>query len=161
MDVSIGQSGLLAEAIGTIAFQNGERVIHSIPRHLARHEVSFEVITLDATLRSSEVLSDFCLKLGGQIAYAGRATITAITSLGTRTVCTVALEGGWTESSRRLADAGALSGAFDGFLECIQDRGISQLFGAERIRCRQDQLSVLHFHQLEEILHVTLARRKP
>src|SRR5690349_3701698 len=122
MDVAIAQSGLLTEAIGTIAFQNGERVIQAIPRRLARHEVSFEVVTLDATLRTSEVLSDFSLKLGGQIAYTGRATITAINSLGTRTVCTVALEDGWTEPGRGLGagDGGALAGAYDGFLECWQ-----------------------------------------
>jgi extracellular factor (EF) 3-hydroxypalmitic acid methyl ester biosynthesis protein len=117
MDAHVGQSGLITEGLGTVAFQNGGKMVQAFVRHLARHEVSFELVTLDAAVRTSEVLPDFSVKLGDQVVYAGRAIVTAITSLGARAVCSAALESGWIELSRQAIDPAAMSGAFDEFLD--------------------------------------------
>ncbi len=117
MDVQTGQPGLQAEVFGTIAFHSGDGLeIRATPLHVGRHEVSFELVNLDATLRSSEVLTEFSVKLGGRVAYQGRATITSVTSSGNRTVCSAALEGGWLEVGLGMLSGRELTGAFDGFL---------------------------------------------
>src|SRR4030095_17234690 len=61
-------------------------------RHLGRHEVSFELISTDGLLRTSEVVKEFRIKLGQGIAYSGRATTTSVTHAGPRMICSVALE---------------------------------------------------------------------
>lgn len=124
MDDSTGQTDGQSDGYGSIAFVNDEGYgVRTTPRHLGRHDVSFELVSSDGAPRTSELLKDFRITLGGRTAYAGRATTTAVTPTGSRLLCSVALDGPWAEPGLVMSDPAALSGAYNGFLEYWQRYG--------------------------------------
>lgn len=121
MDVDTGHFGPQSGSYGTIAFLTGDGCeVQANIRHLGRHEVSFEVVSTDAAVRASEVLTQFRVTLGGHLIYSGRATTTAVTPAGTVTVCTAALDEAWTEPGMTVPDPAVVQGAFDGFMDYWQ-----------------------------------------
>jgi extracellular factor (EF) 3-hydroxypalmitic acid methyl ester biosynthesis protein len=60
--------------------------------HLARHSASVEVYSPEPVIRSSEVLQDFCVVMGEDPVYRGRALVQHQVNTGSVTVCSVALD---------------------------------------------------------------------
>jgi extracellular factor (EF) 3-hydroxypalmitic acid methyl ester biosynthesis protein len=60
---------------------------------LSQHSVVFEVNDLNCVLRSSEVLTDFQIKLNNRVAYAGRAVIANLINTGAGIICEATLDG--------------------------------------------------------------------
>jgi extracellular factor (EF) 3-hydroxypalmitic acid methyl ester biosynthesis protein len=73
--------------------------IRSVPVHLDRHRVVFEVSDPQGALRLSEVLSDFKLICRDQTLYSGRAVITNLLNAGLGVLCEASLEDAWFDSS--------------------------------------------------------------
>ncbi len=116
-----GKTSLPSNAYGAVSFVNSEGFeVHGIPLHLDRHEVSFELVSTDGVLRTSEVLNEFRVSLGDRPAYVGNATVTAVTLAGTRTVCSASLNEPWVEWDAVRQEAGNAPAEFDGFLEYWQ-----------------------------------------
>ncbi|HKX61447.1 MAG TPA: class I SAM-dependent methyltransferase [Verrucomicrobiae bacterium] len=115
--MDLGKVSLPSDAYGAISFVNAEGFeVHGIPLHLDRHEVSFELVSTDGVLRTSEVLNDFRVRLGERPAYLGQATVTAVTLAGTRTICAASLNEPWVEEAVLRQDAGNAPAEFDAFL---------------------------------------------
>jgi extracellular factor (EF) 3-hydroxypalmitic acid methyl ester biosynthesis protein len=106
-----------SNAYGAISFVNIEGFeVQGIPLHLDRHEVSFELISTDGVLRTSEVLNEFRVTLGDRLAYEGQATVTSVTSAGTRIVCSATLNEGWIDQHVFRQDVANEGDEFDAFL---------------------------------------------
>ncbi len=118
MDVPTGPSGPSTPPFWTIAFRSSEGLeVSAVPCHLGRHEVSFEIPTLDGAIRTSEVLPEFSVRMGERIGYKGRATATATAISGSRTVCSVALEDAWIDAGLNGSLGATPQRAFDCFWE--------------------------------------------
>lgn len=87
---------MIADLYGTIRFKDEAGVeLQATPLRVGRHQLTFEVVAPDAALRSSQLLGDFRFSLDEATTYAGRATLTSVTQMGTQTVCVATIEEGW------------------------------------------------------------------
>lgn len=64
---------------------------------LRRYSVTFEVYNPSTILQLSEVLEDFKIRVGDQIAYRGRAVVSGMVNTGILLVCEVTLSDAWLE----------------------------------------------------------------
>jgi extracellular factor (EF) 3-hydroxypalmitic acid methyl ester biosynthesis protein len=85
---------------------------------LNRHVAVFEVLTPQAVLQSSEVLTEFSITLNGRTVYTGRAVVKCVISSSTTLVCEVTLADSWVdvESLGVERAAGKLQSDFADFL---------------------------------------------
>lgn len=60
--------------------------------HLTRHSASIEVYSPEPVIRTSEVLQDFCVRMGEEAAYNGRALVQQVVHTGSVLLCSVALD---------------------------------------------------------------------
>jgi extracellular factor (EF) 3-hydroxypalmitic acid methyl ester biosynthesis protein len=87
---------MIADLYGTIRFKDEAGVeLQATPLRVGRHQITFEVVAPDVALRSSQLLGDFRFSLDEATTYAGRATLTSVTQMGTQTVCVATIEEGW------------------------------------------------------------------
>lgn len=113
------QMGMLTDIYGAISFTvEGGIHLEATPLHISKHQVTFEVVAPELTLRTSEVLNDFTLRLSEKSEYTGRATITSLSQSSTQAICVASIEDGWTGmgSSPWKFDPGLGSEAFGEFM---------------------------------------------
>ena len=117
MNQKVDQLGATSDADSSIWFLDADGAeTWGTLRHLGRHEVSFELVSTDGVLRTSEILDEFRVKLGHRLVYSGRATTTAVTHVGPRMMCSVTLEEPLAEPAPQDVDPSLGGGAFDGFI---------------------------------------------
>ena len=115
------QTGQFTEAYGSVSFLSSQGFeVQGTPVHLGFNQVTFELVTPNRVIRTSEVLNEFRLKLRARTAYLGRATVTALTQTGTQVVCVVSLDEGWMEGAMpaEKVQGSEVIGAFEEFLGC-------------------------------------------
>ena len=82
-----------------VTFQMAEGVkLRGALSRVTRHVAVFELVNPNATLRFSEVLGDFTIKMQARTVYSGRAVVSRVVDAGARLVCeTTLVETGWTD----------------------------------------------------------------
>ena len=90
-------SPLLTSTVICRTHQGGEILANVI--RLRRYSVTFEVYNPYTILQLSEVLEDFKIRVGDQIAYQGRAVVSGMVNTGILLVCEVTLSDSWLELS--------------------------------------------------------------
>ena len=107
-----------------VSFQTAEGVeLRARLARLTRHELAFEADNLTATLRTSEVLSNFKITIGNRVIYFGRAVVSNVVNSGESLVCEAKLDdlGPDTAFFLPAADSPAdLEQAYDSFLQSWQ-----------------------------------------
>src|SRR5438105_1731220 len=79
-----------------LAFQTSQGLdIQATPLRLTRYLAVFEVYAPNLVLQISEVLSDFKIRFGERIVYAGRAVVSSLINAGTTLICEGTLEESW------------------------------------------------------------------
>jgi extracellular factor (EF) 3-hydroxypalmitic acid methyl ester biosynthesis protein len=103
-------------------FKNSQGLeFQATPLHFDRFVAALEIYTPGLVLRTSEVLTEFRLTLGGQTVYFGQAVVTNLVNAGTVLVCEVRLGDGWLElDSGPGATPATLQGKFTQFLQSWQ-----------------------------------------
>lgn len=81
------------DSVAVFQSSGGERVATVV--EFRRHGVVFELYTPYVVVQSSEVLSDFKIRLNDKPVYSGRAVVTNIVYTATLCVCEATLEDGW------------------------------------------------------------------
>ena len=107
-----------------VAFQTADGVESRAGlSHLTRHAVTFEAVNLAATLRTSEVLTNFKISAGDRVIYFGRAVVSNVIHTGTALVCEAKLDdlGSDTAYFLPLPEAGSnLDEAYNVFFQAWQ-----------------------------------------
>src|SRR5260221_10827270 len=104
----------------SVAFQTSQGLeIAATALRLNRHQVGFEAYAPNLVLQMSEVLSDFKIRFGERIVYAGRAVVSSLINAGTTLICEAALEDSWLDVDLSLAakEKGALRTQFNEFFQ--------------------------------------------
>ncbi|MGH7967130.1 MAG: hypothetical protein ACREIC_00225, partial [Limisphaerales bacterium] len=103
-------------------FKNSQGLeFQATPLHFDRFVAALEIYTPNLVLRTSEVLTEFRLTLGGQTVYFGQAVVTNLVNAGAVLVCEVRLGDGWLELDSGLgATPASLQGKFTQFLQSWQ-----------------------------------------
>ncbi len=104
----------------SVAFQTSQGLeIAATALRLTRHQVVFEAYAPNLVLQMSEVLSDFKIRFGERIVYAGRAVVSSLINAGTTLICEAALEDSWLDVDLSLAakEKGALRTQFNEFFQ--------------------------------------------
>jgi extracellular factor (EF) 3-hydroxypalmitic acid methyl ester biosynthesis protein len=92
--------------------------VQSTVLKLTRHQVVFEIGDPNCILRTSEVLTEFKIKLNDILVYSGHAVIASLINTGTNLICEAALKEGWIDVQPVLPGRERRwSGEFDGFVK--------------------------------------------
>jgi len=105
---------------GFVAFRTSQGLeLRGSVVHLTRHSASIEVYNPEPVIRSSEVLQDFCVRMGEETAYGGRALVQQVVNTGSVLLCSVVLEDSSFDAQylARQSDGGPLRERFAGFLQ--------------------------------------------
>src|ERR1043166_2254728 len=79
-----------------VVCQNSQGVeILATPLRINRYQIAFETYTPHLVLRTSEVLSDFKIRFGERVVYAGRAVVSGLVNTGASLICEATLEEMW------------------------------------------------------------------
>jgi extracellular factor (EF) 3-hydroxypalmitic acid methyl ester biosynthesis protein len=92
--------------------------------HLARNAVTFEAVNLAVTLRTSEVLSQFKIAVGGRVLYLGRAVVSNLIPTGESLICEAKLDDLGSDTAYFLPAPESVSNpaeAYDSFFKAWQN----------------------------------------